>query len=103
MRPVFASTGKLHDSGHLVCKNPRTSSRGFQRFTKNEFRPTREESAKIRLIHKQPWTPRQIDMALWGLGKQLEDDGLLGTKKRPDALISMRKSSFFAACTATDS
>jgi hypothetical protein len=41
----------------------------------------REESAKIRLIHKQPWTPRQIDMALWGLGKQLEDDGLLGTKK----------------------
>jgi hypothetical protein len=41
----------------------------------------REESAKIRLVHKQPWTPRKVDMALWGLGKQLEDDGLLRTKK----------------------
>lgn len=37
----------------------------------------RNEAAKIRLIHKQPWTPRQIDIALWGLGKHLEEDGLL--------------------------
>jgi hypothetical protein len=37
----------------------------------------RAEAAKLMMKHKQPWTPRKIDMALWGIGKQLEENGLL--------------------------
>jgi hypothetical protein len=37
----------------------------------------RAEAAKLWMVHKQPWTPRKIDLALWGLGKQLEENGLL--------------------------
>jgi hypothetical protein len=37
----------------------------------------RAQAAKLKMVHKQPWTPRRIDVALWGIGKQLEENGLL--------------------------
>ena len=38
----------------------------------------RAEAAKLRMVNKLPsWTPRKIDIALWGIGKQLESKDLL--------------------------
>ena len=37
----------------------------------------RAEAAKLTMASKDhPWTPRQIDIALWGIGKKLTDNGL---------------------------
>jgi hypothetical protein len=37
----------------------------------------RAEAAKLTLMHNADWTPRKIEMALWGIGKELEEKGLL--------------------------
>jgi hypothetical protein len=37
----------------------------------------RAEAAKLTMTNKVPWTPRKIEMALWGIGKKLEESGLL--------------------------
>jgi hypothetical protein len=79
------SLAAIHHNFHLpwVNKVPR-DAKGMFAADWASYPPyvelCRNEAAKIRLIHKKPWTPREIDMALWGLGKQLEEDGLLKTK-----------------------
>jgi len=37
----------------------------------------RAEAARLTMVHKAPWSPRRIEMALWGIGKQLEESDLL--------------------------
>ena len=37
----------------------------------------RAQAAKLTMVHKERWTPRQIEMALWGIGKELEENDLL--------------------------
>jgi hypothetical protein len=97
---VFASTGKLHVSGHLVRNIPRTSSRSFQRFTKNEFRLhfTREDLQEIiKWKHRVDYT-RQVN-ALEGLASFPEDQ-IIGLTRYISESIQLSMNRFVSPVVA---
>lgn len=74
---VFALTAICHHYNpawmHIV---PRDSKGRFQADEKSyvpyvDF--CRERAAELSLVASAAWTPRQVDMALWGIGKRLAD------------------------------